>query len=176
VTSTRPGLTTEALFRRSIAGLAAIAVFGTGVELAMLHHWKTPVQLIPWICLATLVVALGLTLVAPSRPAILVARVLGGAVAGASLFGVFEHVEGNYNAGPLDARYAATWDTMSGAARWWEAASGGVGPAAPLAPGALALAAICGFLVGLRHPVLRKCTLGSAGRGRVPPEVAWRRG
>jgi hypothetical protein len=156
VTSTRPGLTTEALFRRSIAGLAAVAVLGTGVELAMLRHWKTPIQLIPWICLATLGVALGLALLAPSRTAILLGRALAGIVAAASLFGVFEHVEGNYNAGPLDARYSATWDTMSEAARWWAAASGGVGPAAPLAPGALALAAICVVLVGLRHPVLRR--------------------
>ncbi len=60
----------------------------------------------------------------------------------ASAAGVYFHVHGNYEAGPLDRVFGARWETMSVLSRWWESASGGVGPSPPLAPGAMATAAL----------------------------------
>ena len=62
------------------------------------------------------------------------------------------HVNANYEAGPLDFRFADRWDSLSGWRRWWEALSGGVGPAPPLAAGVLAQAALCVLLATARHP------------------------
>jgi hypothetical protein len=73
----------------------------------------------------------------------------------ASLWGIFEHVEANYDAAPLDFNYANTWDTLPETTRWWLALSKSVGPSPPLAPGALAQAGLCVLLASLRHPALR---------------------
>ena len=77
-----------------------------------------------------------------------------------SAFGIFEHVKANYDAGPLDRRYAARWETMSEPSRWWTAASGGVGPSPPLAPAVMAQAALC-------------LALATAGRRPVAHAEPW---
>jgi hypothetical protein len=71
-----------------------------------------------------------------------------------SAFGVFEHVDANYDAAPLDFRYGDKWPTMSAADRWWTAATGGVGPSPPLVPAVLAQAALCLGLATIAHPAL----------------------
>jgi hypothetical protein len=57
------------------------------------------------------------------------------------LFGVMEHALVNYDAGPLDQRFAEAWDALSPWLRWWYAITRTVGPAPTLAPGMLGQAA-----------------------------------
>ena len=141
-----------ARFRRGLLTLAASAAAGTALELAMLRHWNGVDQLVPW---ATLVmVAAGIAIVAFSgaRAAVLTGRAIGCGSAIAGVFGVYEHIASNYEAGPLDFRYADRWATMSMPARVWAAASGTVGPSPALAPAILALAGACLLLATFGLP------------------------
>lgn len=142
--------------RLLFVALAALSIGATFVELAMERHWSTFAQVIPFVVAGALVVALLLVAVRPGVLAIRVARLLAAAACVASLYGVYEHVHANYNAGPLDFRYARTWDSMSEASRWWKAATKGVGPSPVLAPGILAEAAFCIMAATYRHPATRK--------------------
>ena len=74
----------------------------------------------------------------------------------AAFLGIWGHVHANYEAAPLDVRYADTWDGLPEVTRWWLAATKTVGPSPPLASGALAQAALCVLLATLRHPALRR--------------------
>jgi hypothetical protein len=141
----RPDVVTHASIRRIFFGLALLSIAGTAIELAMERHWGTTLRLVPWGALAFAVVALALAGVRPSGGSIRLARALALVILGASLFGIYEHVRSNYNAGPLDYRYATKWDSMSEPARWLRAATKTVGPSPILAPGILAQAAL--FLV-----------------------------
>jgi hypothetical protein len=146
----------EALLRRFLVTVAALAVVGTALELAMLRHWKPGAQLIPWVALALLAVGIGMLATGPSQRRVKVVRGIAVVVALSSLVGVFVHVTGNYEAGPLDYRYMETWGTMSETARWWAAISKTVGPAPPIAPGVLAQAALAVLFATVRHPALRR--------------------
>lgn len=132
-----------ALLRRCFIGLAAGGVVGTAAELALSRHWNSAVQLIPWYALGGLVLALVLLVAWPGPRALRAARVLAVLVMVTAAFGVFEHVLANYDAGPLDFRYANRWATMSAASRWWAAATEAVGPSPTLAPAVLAQSAMC---------------------------------
>jgi hypothetical protein len=90
----------------------------------------------------------------PTAGRVRLARVLAALVVASALFGVWEHVCANFDAGVLDRRYSETWESLSLATRWWLAVSKTVGPSPPLAPGALAQAAICALLATVRHPSL----------------------
>ena len=81
-------------------------------------------------------------------------RLIAVAVIAMAAFGIWEHIRANYNAGPLDFRYADHWATMSAADRWWKAATKGVGPSPILAPGILVQAALCTLAATFRHPGL----------------------
>jgi hypothetical protein len=81
-------------------------------------------------------------------------RVLALAVAVCAAAGVYAHVAANYEAGPLDQRYTATWDALPLATRWWAALTMTLGPAPPIAPGVLAQAALGLLFATLRHPAL----------------------
>jgi hypothetical protein len=158
-------------FRRVLLGLAAAGIVGTGVELAMLRHWNSRDQLIPWFALAVLALALVLIVLAGARGAVMIARVAAAAVALAALYGVVTHVRANYHAAPLDFRYTDSWAGMSTASRWWTAATGGVGPSPTLAPLILAQSAACLWLATLRHPSQpsRRPGAGQDRRSRLPP-------
>ena len=130
--------------RRLRHGLYLIAMLTEGgalLELALLRHWKTPVQVIPWIVLGTLLIATAVAWWGPPRFRAGV-RVVSYLAVPAAAFGVWEHIEANHNAGPLDFRYAAKWTTMSAWSQWWTAATKGVGPSPPLTPALLALVAL----------------------------------
>lgn len=123
---------------RSLLTLAAVLGLGVLVELATARHWHGPEQLIAWAALA--LVAVGVALLArPTAALHRAGRILLAAVAGASLFGVWEHLGANLDAGPLDFRYATTWSDLPVARQWWLAVSGGVGASPPLVPLVLAL-------------------------------------
>ena len=72
-----------------------------------------------------------------------------------AIWGVWEHVYANYDAGVLDFAYADTWDGLTEPTRWWLAVTKTVGPSPPLAPGALAQASLAVLIASLRHPMLR---------------------
>ena len=127
------------LLRASLTALTALGIVGTAFELATLKHWNGAMQLVPW---AALVVLAGALAVHAGRPgcAYLV-RMLAMLVLVTSLFGVLEHALVNYDSGPLDQRFADTWDVLSPWLRWWYAITRTVGPAPTLAPGMLGQAA-----------------------------------
>jgi hypothetical protein len=146
-------LGTTALMRRFLLWLAAASAAGTAVELAMLRHWKSLDQLVPWVALAAAAVAIWLV-ARPTRRAIRTARVLALAVALTAAVGLAEHVVANYEAGPLDVGYAATWDSMSELSRWLVAVTETVGPSPPIAPGVLAQIGLAVLIATIRHPAL----------------------
>ncbi|HKV20073.1 MAG TPA: hypothetical protein VJR50_13640 [Mycobacterium sp.] len=138
--------------RRSLLALTVVGILATAFELATESHWNDFQQLIPWFVLAVLAVALVLTALR-RRGAQLLARTLILVVLGASIYGVYDHISANYDAGPLDYRYADTWDSLSSSQRFWYAATKQVGPSPPLAPGVLAQTALLLLIAGfLRKP------------------------
>ncbi|MEV0456722.1 hypothetical protein [Catellatospora methionotrophica] len=143
---------TATTLRAGMLVLAAVAITGTAVELAMERHWNGAVQLIPWFALAALVAAWILTAWRPRHVTLRAARVLAALVLLACVYGVWEHIESNLNAGWLDAFYAAGWESLGTGTRWWYAITKTVGAAPPLAPGVLAQVALLVLLATWRHP------------------------
>lgn len=134
--------------------ITGLSLAGTAAELAMERHWKTTVQQIPWLAAGMVAVALLLLVIRPNRLTLRLVRVLAVAVIVIAAVGIWEHARANYNAGPLDFRYANSWETMSEASRWWRAATKTVGPAPVLASGVLIQSALCAIGATLRHPAL----------------------
>jgi hypothetical protein len=127
------------LLRGSLTALTALGIVGTAFELATLKHWNGAMQLIPWAALVVLTGAMVLHAGRPDRTGLV--RALAIVVLVTSLFGVLEHALVNYESGPLDQRFADTWDALSPWLRWWYAITRTVGPAPTLAPGMLGQAA-----------------------------------
>jgi hypothetical protein len=138
--------------RRALLALTAAGIFTTAFELASERHWKGFEQFIPWFALAVLTIAF-LLVCTGSRPAHLLARTLAVLVMCASLYGVMDHAAVNHNSGPLDQRYADSWESMPMVEQWWYAVTKTVGPAPTLAPGILAQTALLLMLASvLRAP------------------------
>ena len=153
-----PGGSVIGTLRAALLLLAGLGVVGTAAELAMERHWQGPWQLLPWLSLGMIALALGVLLVRRTRPAVRFARICAALVILTAAVGVWRHVQENYDTAPLDARYTDRWETMSNVQRWWEVGRGSVGPAPLLAPGVLlyigvALAAATSGLGGLPHPI-----------------------
>lgn len=139
------------LVRRGLYVLTIFGILATAFELATERHWNGLEQFIPWVALGVLTVATSLSLL-PSRGSRLLARLLALLVMGTSIYGIIDHVTVNYNSGPLDARFANTWESQSAIQRWWYAATKSVGPAPPLAPGVLAQTALLLLCASLLTP------------------------
>jgi len=150
----RTPIDAASLLRVCLTALSALCVLATATELAMLRHWDSTVQLIPWFALGILVVAIALFWVRRTRTTIRVVRGLLALVAIASIVGIYEHLHENFIAGPLDYRYTDRWDQMSRWSQWWAAFSKTVGPAPTLAGGVLLQAALLLYAATLRHPAL----------------------
>ncbi len=146
---------TPRLLRRGLLGLAALMILGIAIELYTERHWTQPVQYIAWAALALTALTIALLLGQPSARRVRIAQIVAMIVVVSAAVGVWQHVQANYDAGPLDRRYGQTWEGMSAISRWWLAARKGVGPSPPLAPGALAQAGLCVLLATVRHPALR---------------------
>jgi hypothetical protein len=142
--------------RRGLLWLAALTAAGIGVELAVERHWTQPAQLIAWGALALMLASIGLVSRGPTATRVRIARVLAVIVILTSVIGVWEHIASNYDAGPLDFRYTNLWDSLPELSRWWLAVSKSVGAAPPLAPGALAQAALAVLLATVGHPALER--------------------
>lgn len=154
---------TPSLLRRGLLGLALLIVLGIALELITERHWTKPVQLIAWATLVLLVAAVGLLWRAPTAGRVRAAQILALIVIVSAVLGIWEHIEANHDAGPLDGRYAQTWDGLAPLSQWWLAARKAVGPSPPLAPGALAQAALCVLLATARHPATRRDATAGAG-------------
>ena len=137
--------------RHGFALLAGLAIVGTALELAAERHWDGAVQLVPWAAIAVVAAALVLHLLRRTPAAVRTVRAAAALVGASSVFGVYEHVRENYVTAPLDVRYTDRWPTMSATSKWWHALSKAVGPAPTLAPGVLALAALCLLLATVRR-------------------------
>ena len=146
-------LDTLSFMRLGMLGLGIGAVIVTAAELMFLQHWNGTLQLMPWVALLAAAVGIVVIAVRPGRAAVRIARVLGVVALTLGGIGVLVHVISNYDAGVLDYHYTDTWPTMSGLERWWLAATGAVGPTPPLAPAALAFAALLLLLASVRVPI-----------------------
>jgi hypothetical protein len=140
--------------RRLFLALATLGVAATGVELAILRHWESVEQLVPWIALLLIAFAIAGVTYHPVPARVRAAQAVAAVVAASGLYGMYSHTVANYAAGPLDQRYSATWSTMSTASRWWEAATGGVGPSPLLAPAVLTQIGVCLLCATVAHPAL----------------------
>lgn len=151
--ATRPGLV-----RHGLVALTGIGILAAAFELFSEHHWNGVEQLVPWVALAALAAATALVLL-PGGSGVGAARVLALLVLGASVYGVVDHVLVNYGSGPLDERFADSWDALPPLTRVWYAASKEVGPAPTLAPGVLGQTAL----------LLLLATVGAPRRRAVAP-------
>ena len=136
------------LVRRGLLALTLITICATAFELATVHHWNDLEQLIPWVALSVLALAIIFSLL-HGRWARITVRMLALIVFGASIYGVIDHVLVNYDSGPLDQRFADTWDGTPVIERWWYAITKTVGPSPTLAPGVLGLGAVLLLLASL---------------------------
>jgi hypothetical protein len=152
------GTNVVVLVRRGLVALTAIGVLATAFELATERHWNGIEQLVPWIALAVLAVALALLLV-PGGRGVPAARLLAVLVLGAATYGVVDHVLVNYESGALDQRYSESWETLPTVQQWWLAVTKTVGPAPTLAPGVLGQSAL----------LLVLASVGSTRRREVEP-------
>jgi hypothetical protein len=143
--------TGRGLVWRGLVALAAVGILATAFELYSVDHWNSLEQLVPWVALAVLAVATALVVV--SRGAV-PARALALLVLAASVYGVVDHALVNFGSGPLDQRFADSWDALPLLTRVWYAVTTEVGPAPTLAPGVLGQTAL----------LLVLATLGDARR------------
>jgi hypothetical protein len=148
------------VLRRGVCALAGLGIAGTTVELLFLRHWQTVTQLIVWPALIVLAIALLVLVRRPTVRTVRIVRVLAAVMAVIAVLGVGLHVIENLDAGPLDRNFAATWDSMPAIDQWWEAITGGVGPAPVLAPGVLAEISLALGIATLRHPSLAMTAAG----------------
>ena len=144
--------TAAPLLRRGLLWLAGLTIAALALELAIERHWTQPVQWIAWGALAVAGAALWLASRNPTPAKLGLARILAVAVVLSGVYGIWTHVESNYDAGELDQRYMATWETLPEPTRWWLALSKTVGPSPVLAPGALAQAGFCILLASAGRP------------------------
>jgi len=142
------------ILRRGLLGLAALGVIGTTVELVFLRHWGSTVALIVWPTMLVLAASLWVMLRHPSAVAVRRVRYLAAVVVVVGALGVLVHSITNFEAAPLDREYEKTWPTMSTPQQVWLAATGQVGSAPTLAPGALVEIALGLMLATVAHPAL----------------------
>lgn len=127
--------------RQGLLALGWLGLAGTVAQLVLDRHWSSFWQLPPW--LALILTGFALRLGARTEDsARRLARGLALTVMAIASAGIYFHIEGNYQAGPLDQRFSAVWDSMSFASRLWTASTQGVGPSPVLASGALVMTAL----------------------------------
>lgn len=138
-------LSVEHQYRRFLLIVAAGIFAGSVLELSVIEHAESWIQMLPFGLAAVGTAAVGWALLRPSRPALLTLRGVAALVALGSLFGIYEHLAHNF-AFELEIRPNATaadvfWDALAGATPM-------------LAPGILALGALLAAAATYRHPAL----------------------
>jgi hypothetical protein len=123
--------------RRGFLLMAGLGILGTAIELATIHHWDSTEQLIPWFMLGIAALMLIAVVARPATTVVKGVRILSVAGLAATAFGIWEHIDSNIEAGPLDRVWGPKWDGLSSLSRFWHAANGDVGPSPLLAPASL---------------------------------------
>ena len=136
---------TEQVLRRALLGMAALVGAGTAGELALLGHVESPPQLVPFVAIGIGVFAVVALWAAPGRATVRAARIVGGVLVLAAVFGLWEHVEHNYQF-EAEIRPAAELGELLVPSLF------GGNPA--LAPGAVAVMGLLLGLATLRDPRL----------------------
>ena len=133
-------------YRTFLLLVAGFSCVFTIVELWLEEHTGDPPQLIPFFLCGFGAAAIAAALVRPRRTTVKLLRIVMGVMLFGSLFGLFEHVEHNWEIAK-EIRPNATFsvllsDTLHGANLL-------------LAPGILALAAVLAIAATYFHPVLQ---------------------
>ena len=118
---------------------------GAAVALAYERHWDGYWQLVPWVILAVIFLALLAIVLFPSTATRKLVHLVAAATIIASCLGLWQHFDENYQTASLDANYTDRWERMNLFERIWEVSKGSVGhapiyAAASLIPIAIALA------------------------------------
>src|SRR5215207_6103468 len=121
------------LLRRAFLLLAVISAAATAIELALERHWQAGTQIIPWVSLVLIFVAVALVAFGGSFSLVRAAQVLAVVVVLTALYGIWAHVDTNHDVGELDQRYSQSWENLQESTRWWLAVTKTVGPTPPLA-------------------------------------------
>jgi hypothetical protein len=144
-----------AILRRGLITLSALGVVGTLVELAILRHWESVSELIPWVMLAGSGAALLAVVVKATPGRVRLAGAMGLALAVGGAYGLVAHIGANMATAPLDAVIGPTWESLGIWRQIWMAATGGVGPAPPLSAASLVPTGLALALATFRHPALK---------------------
>jgi len=139
--------TVERRLRTFLLVVAGCICAGTIVELFLLEHTKTLVQLTPFVLCGVGALAVATALARPKRGTLIALRAVMGLLLLGSLFGVYEHIENNL-AFELEIRPNATASDV-----WLETLKG---DSPLLAPGALAVAACLAVAATYEHPALAR--------------------
>jgi hypothetical protein len=133
--------------RRFLLTISALLFLGTLVELWLVGHAETVVQLIPFALCGLGLILVMVVLFHQRRFTLLALRVCAGLVFAGSLFGVYEHIVGNI----------AFQSEVQPNATAREVLMGAIGGGNPLlAPGILALAAVLAIAATYHHPALKR--------------------
>jgi len=163
-----PGASTERLLRRGLVALAMIGTAGVAVELVLLRHWKGAGQVAGWAGVVGLAAALLAVRAIGSPRAVTAVRALAGIALLVGLVGMALHVHANYEWGPVDSTYGATWETMALPVRLLLAATDTIGKAPAVAPGALSFVALTLLLATFRLPAQAAATPSSPEAPEAP--------
>jgi hypothetical protein len=131
--------------RRFFLGLAAVICAVTVVELLLIEHSQSLTQLIPFALSALGIASALVAMMRPSRRSIQVLRGIMTLVIAGSLFGIYEHLAGNWD-------FALELHPGSGMGKLLFETLSGANPL--LAPGTLAIAAITALAATYYHPAL----------------------
>jgi hypothetical protein len=135
--------------------LSGLLFGGTVIELLLVNHMESLVQLIPFGLCGLGIVAVIAVLLRPQRQSLLGLRACMSVVALGSLYGVYEHISNNI-AFELEIQPNAPFRNI------FIEALGGANPL--LAPGILVLAAILAIAATYYHPALERSSEKRRGR------------
>lgn len=133
--------------RQFLLGLAGFLFVGTLAELVFINHTQEPAQFVPFALCGLGLVALVVAHLRPQRQTLLAMRACMVVIALGSLFGVYEHIEGNVAFQQEVHPNSTTLETV-------RAALGGASPL--MAPGVLIIAAALAVAATYYHPALER--------------------
>lgn len=132
------------VLRTAVVAVSVTAVLGIALELALAGHWRTPVQVLPWLAVTATSLANVLLLTATRVGRLGAVRALAGGSALLGVLGVVEHLVANRDV-------VARLDPQGSAAgQVWEALRG---PVPVLAAAVVALPATLTVVATLGHPL-----------------------
>ena len=140
---------TTGTLRGMLVLLVVLGVVGTAVALAYERHWDGLWQLVPWVTLLVISIALVALLVRTTRVTLWFVRIVAALTIVSATVGLWQHFDENYKTAPLDSRYSDRWGTTSTGGRLWLVASGSVGHVPITAAGAMVPIGMAMATVGL---------------------------